>query len=58
MKDDQILRQFTAGNNTEEVLALVEELGLFLVSVTCWSHKRTPLERILAGFFVSSSFFM
>ncbi len=34
MKDDKILRQFTAGNNTEEVLALVEELGLFLVSVT------------------------
>ena len=34
MKDDQIIRQFTAGNNTEEVLALVEELGLFLVSVT------------------------
>ena len=34
MKDDQILRQFTAGSNTEEVLPLVEELGLFLVSVT------------------------
>lgn len=34
MKDDQILRQFTSGNNTEEVLALVKELGLFLVSVT------------------------
>ena len=34
MKDDQIIRQFTAGNNAEEVLALVEELGLFIVSVT------------------------
>lgn len=34
MKDDQILRQFTDGNNTEEVLALVKELGLFLISVT------------------------
>lgn len=34
MNDDQIIRQFTAGNNTEEVLALVKELGLSLVSVT------------------------
>ena len=33
MKDTQIIRQFIAGNS-EEVLALVEELGLSLISVT------------------------
>jgi hypothetical protein len=34
MTDAQIIRQFIAGNNTKEVLALMEELGLSLVSVT------------------------
>jgi len=33
MKDTQIIRQFIA-DNTEEVLALIEELGLSLLSVT------------------------
>jgi hypothetical protein len=33
MKDTQIIRQFIA-DNTEEVLALIEELGLSLISVT------------------------
>lgn len=33
MNDTQIIRQFVA-NNTQEVLALVEELGLSLSSVT------------------------
>lgn len=33
MKDTQIIRQFIA-DNTEEVLALIEELGLSLFSVT------------------------
>ena len=32
MKDTQIIRQFIA-DNTEEVLALVEELGLSLLDV-------------------------
>ena len=27
MKDTQIIRQFIADNNTQEVLALIEELG-------------------------------
>ena len=34
MKDTQIIRQFIADNNTQEVLALVEELGLSFLSVT------------------------
>ena len=34
MNDAQIIRQFVADNTTEEVLALVEELGLSLISVT------------------------
>lgn len=34
MKDTQIIRQFIADNKTQEVLALVEELGLSLISVT------------------------
>jgi hypothetical protein len=34
MNDAQIIRQFVADNITEEVLALVEELGLSLLSVT------------------------
>ena len=34
MTDAQIIRQFIADNSTEEVLALTEELGLFLLSVT------------------------
>ena len=34
MNDAQIIRQFIADNNTQEVLALVEELGLSLISVT------------------------
>ena len=38
MKDTQIIRQFIADNNTQEVLALVEELGLSLLSVT---HENT-----------------
>ena len=33
MKDTQIIRQVIA-DNTEEVLALIEELGLSLLSVT------------------------
>jgi hypothetical protein len=33
MKDTQIIRQFIA-DNAEEVLALIEELGLSLLSVT------------------------
>jgi hypothetical protein len=33
MKDTQIIRRFIA-DNTEEVLALIEELGLSLSSVT------------------------
>ena len=34
MNDAQIIQQFVADNITEEVLALVEELGLSLLSVT------------------------
>ena len=34
MNDAQIIRQFVADNITEEVLALAEELGLSLLSVT------------------------
>ena len=34
MKDTQIIRQFVSDNKTQEVLALVEELGLSLISVT------------------------
>ena len=34
MNDAQIIRQFVADNNTEEVLALAEELGLSLLCVT------------------------
>ena len=34
MKDTQIIRQFVSDNKTQEVLALVEELGLSLLSVT------------------------
>ena len=34
MNDAQIIRQFVADNITEEVLALVEEQGLSLLSVT------------------------
>jgi hypothetical protein len=34
MNDAQIIRHFVADNITEEVLALVEELGLSLISVT------------------------
>lgn len=34
MNDAQIIRRFIAGNNTEEVLALIKELGLSLLSVT------------------------
>ncbi len=34
MNDAQLIRQFVACDNTEEVLALVEELGLSLLSVT------------------------
>ena len=34
MKDTQIIRQFIADKKTQEVLALVEELGLSLISVT------------------------
>jgi len=34
MKDTQIIRQFIADNNTQEVLALIKELGLSLISVT------------------------
>ena len=34
MNDAQIIRQFVADNNTEEVLALVEELGLSLITAT------------------------
>lgn len=34
MKDTQIIRQFVADNNKQEVLALIEELGLSLISVT------------------------
>lgn len=34
MTDAQIIRQFVAENNTEEVLALAEELGLSLLCVT------------------------
>lgn len=38
MSDEQIIRQFVADNNTEEVLALSEELGLSLLTVT---HENT-----------------
>ena len=34
MNEAQIIRQFVADNISEEVLALAEELGLFLLSVT------------------------
>lgn len=34
MNDTEIIRQFVADNNTEEVLALVEELGLSLITAT------------------------
>ncbi len=34
MNDALIIRQIVAGNNTEEVLALVEELGLSILKVT------------------------
>lgn len=34
MKDTQVIRKFVADNNTQEVLALIEELGLSLLSVT------------------------
>ena len=34
MKDTQIIRQFIADKKTQEVLALVEELGLSFISVT------------------------
>ena len=34
MNDAQLIRQFVADNITEEVLALAEELGLSLLSVT------------------------
>ena len=34
MTDTQIIRQFIADTNTQEVLALIEELGLSLLSVT------------------------
>lgn len=33
MNDTEIIRQFVADNNTEVVLALVEGLGLSLLSV-------------------------
>lgn len=34
MNDVQIIRQFIADNNMQEVLALAEELGLSLLCVT------------------------
>lgn len=34
MNDAQIIRHFVADNNIEEVLALVEELGLSLITAT------------------------
>ena len=34
MNDAQIIWHFVADNNIEEVLALAEELGLSLISVT------------------------
>lgn len=37
MNDALIIRQIVAGNNTEEVLALVEELGLSILKVTYYN---------------------
>ena len=55
MTNAQIIRQFVAENNTEEVLALAEELGLSLITAnrdnsTTYNHGRTEANLRTARF--------